>query len=105
VKERARPPLKFSPGSFIVARALMSARGKAQKEIESLKLLEKKIAKFLERHDEVQHEKAALARQLKERERQFARMSGRLKRFEHQRREARNRLQRILGRLEELDLQ
>ena len=73
-------------------------------DLENLKLLETKITKFLERHEEVRREKEALAQKLKEKEQQFAQLSGQIKQFEQERREMKVRLDKILGRLNGLDL-
>ncbi len=73
-------------------------------DLENLKTLEAKITKFLERHEEVRREKDALAQRLKEKEQQFAQLSGQLKQYEQERKEAKSRLEKILGRLNGLDL-
>ncbi len=73
-------------------------------DIENLKILETKITKFLERHEEVRREKDALAQRLKEKENQFAQLSGQLKQYEQERKELKTRLEKLLGRLDGLDL-
>lgn len=73
-------------------------------DLENLKLLEMKITKLLERHEEICRERDTLAQKLKEKEQQSGQIAGQLKEFEHERREVRSRLEKILGRLNGLDL-
>ena len=73
-------------------------------DLENLKLLETKITKLLERHEEVRREKEALAQKLTDKEQQFAQLSGQIKQYEQERREMKTRLEKILGRLNGLDL-
>jgi hypothetical protein len=64
-------------------------------ELENLKLLETKIEQFVGHHERVREEHEALVARLKERE---------LKQYEQERAELRSRLERILSRLNALDL-
>ncbi len=73
-------------------------------DLENLKLLEAKIDQFVTQHEKVCEERDALARRLKEKEEQFAQQAGQLKQYEHERGELKARLERILSRLEGLDL-
>jgi len=72
--------------------------------LESLKLLESKIGEFVDQHERVRHEHETLVQRLKEREQQLAETTAQLKQYEHERSEIRARLERILNRLEGLDL-
>jgi len=73
-------------------------------DLESLKLLESKIVKILDRHEEISREKEALAHRLKQQEEKFAQLAGQVKQFEDERRELKTRLEKILQRLNGLDI-
>lgn len=73
-------------------------------DIESLKQLESKIGRILDRHEEVRREKDALAQQLREREAMFSQLTGQVKQYEQERRELRTRLEKILERLNGIEI-
>lgn len=73
-------------------------------ELDSLKQLEGKIGKILDRHEEVRREKDALAQRLKQQEEKFAQLAGQVKQYEDERRELKARLEKILNRLNGLDI-
>jgi septal ring factor EnvC (AmiA/AmiB activator) len=73
-------------------------------DLESLKLLETKIGKILDRHEEVRREKDALAQRLKQQEEKFAQLAGQVKQYEDERRELKTRLEKILTRLNGLEI-
>ena len=73
-------------------------------DLESLKQLEGKIGKILDRHEEVRREKDALAQRLKQQEEKFAQLAGQVKQYEEERRELKTRLEKILNRLNGLDI-
>ena len=72
--------------------------------IENLKLLETKIDEFVDRHERAQQEHEALMQRLKEKERQLGEVTAQLKQQEQERAEIKARLERILSRLDGLDL-
>jgi septal ring factor EnvC (AmiA/AmiB activator) len=72
--------------------------------LDSLKLLEAKIGEFVDRHEQVRREQDQLREQVRERDKKLAEAVTQLKRFEKERGELRTRLERILGRLNGLDL-
>ena len=72
--------------------------------LENLKLLEEKINGFLARHEQVRGEKEALVVRLSERERAYTVLLERLQRYEQERNEMRDRLEKILNRFEGLDI-
>ena len=72
--------------------------------LESLKLLEAKIGEFVDQHERVRQEHESLVQRLKEQEQQLAAATAQLKQYEQERSETRARLERILSRLEGLDL-
>jgi septal ring factor EnvC (AmiA/AmiB activator) len=73
-------------------------------DLDSLKQLEGKIGKILDRHEEVRREKDALAQRLKQQEEKFAQLAGQVKQYEDERRELKTRLEKILTRLNGLDI-
>lgn len=73
-------------------------------DLESLKLLEAKIGRILDRHEEVRREKEALQRRLEEREQEFTQLTGQVKQYEQERRDLKTRLEKILSRLNGLDI-
>ena len=73
-------------------------------DLESLKQLENKLGKILDRHEEVRREKDALAQRLKQQEEKFAQLAGQVKQYEDERRELKVRLEKILHRLNGLDI-
>ena len=72
--------------------------------LENLKLLETKIDKFVTQHDKVRQERDTLGQRLKEKEAQLAQLAGQVKQYEQERNELKARLERILSRLEGLEL-
>jgi hypothetical protein len=72
--------------------------------LENLKLLEEKINGFLARHEQVRSEKEALVVRLSERERAYSILLERLQRYEQERNEMRDRLEKVLNRFEGLDI-
>ena len=73
-------------------------------DLESLKLLEAKVEQFVAQHERVREEQGALAQRLADKERELADATVTLKRYEQERAEVKARLQRILSRLDGLDL-
>jgi chromosome segregation ATPase len=73
-------------------------------DLESLKLLEAKVEQFVAQHERVREEQGALAQRLADKERELADAAVTLKRYEQERVEIKARLQRILSRLDGLDL-
>jgi hypothetical protein len=73
-------------------------------EMESLKLLENKIGKILDRHEEVRRENEALAQKLRQQEEKFQHLSTQVKEYEVERRELKTRLEKILERLNGLGI-
>lgn len=73
-------------------------------DLENLKLLEAKINQFIDRHERVRDERGALLARLTEQEKQLADAAAQLEKVEQERAEIRSRLERILSRLEGIDL-
>ena len=73
-------------------------------DLENLKLLEAKVNQFVEEHERVRDAHESLQQRLKEKEKQLADATAQLKQYEQERAEMRARLERILSRLEGLDL-
>ncbi|MCK6554564.1 cell division protein ZapB [Candidatus Binatia bacterium] len=72
--------------------------------LDSLKVLEARIGQFVDQHRRAKDEQAALAERVREQERQLAEVAAQLKRYELERAEIKARLERILSRLDGLDL-
>ena len=72
--------------------------------LDSLKLLETKIGEFVERHEQARREQEQLREQLRDRDKKLAEAAAQLKRFEKERGELRVRLERILGRLNAIEV-
>jgi septal ring factor EnvC (AmiA/AmiB activator) len=73
-------------------------------DLENLKLLETKINQFVDEHARVREAHESLLQRLKERDKQLADATALLKQYEQERAEMRTRLERLLSRLEGLDL-
>ena len=68
-------------------------------------MLESKIGKILDRHEEVRREKDALANKASSsRKRNSHRVAGQVKQYEDERRELKARLEKIINRLNGLDI-
>jgi septal ring factor EnvC (AmiA/AmiB activator) len=72
--------------------------------LESLKLLEDRVHQFVDQHERVRQEYDAVVRRLEQQEKQLADMTAQLERYEQERCEVRARLERILSRLDGVDL-
>ena len=73
--------------------------------LESLKLLEERVTGFLNRHEQIRHERADLVTRLDVQERAYALLLERVRQYELERHEMRERLEKILTRLAELDVE
>ena len=73
-------------------------------ELESLKLLEAKLSGFLERHEQVRTENAILATRLDEQEHEVSLLLERVRDYETERNEVRDRLEKILTQFSHLGL-
>ena len=73
-------------------------------DLENLKVLESKIDHFLTHHEKVRRERDSLSARVKDLEGQVAQAAGKLKQQEQERNELKTRLERILSRLDGLDL-
>ena len=66
--------------------------------------LEGKVNKLLERHDKIKREKEQAEKRLQQRETEWHQLKGQIRQYERERIELRERLDKILGHLEQLDL-
>ncbi len=73
-------------------------------ELENLKILESKIDQFVDEHERVRGEHEALLQRLRDKEQQLAEVTLQLKQYEQERSEVRARLERILTRLNGIDV-
>ncbi len=72
--------------------------------LQSLEELEERINQLLERHERVKKEKELAVRQLQEKETESHHLKGRIRQYERERSELREKLEKILGHFEGLDL-
>lgn len=72
--------------------------------LENLKLLEEKVNGFLARHEQVRGERERLATQLDEQERAYSVLLERVRQYEEERNEMRDRLEKILNSFDGLDM-
>ena len=72
--------------------------------LESLKLLEAKLSGFLERHEQVRSENAILTTRLDEQEHEVSLLLERVREYETERDEVRDRLEKILTQFSHLGL-
>ena len=72
--------------------------------LESLKLLEAKLSGFLERHEKVRSENVILATRLDEQEHEVSLLLERVRDYETERNEVRDRLEKILTQFSHLGL-
>jgi septal ring factor EnvC (AmiA/AmiB activator) len=73
-------------------------------ETSSLEELEAKIGRLLERHERIKREKELAEKKLQQREGEWHQLRGQLRQYERERSEIRERIEKILGHLEELDI-
>ena len=69
-----------------------------------LEELEGKISKLLERHEKIKREKEQAEKRLQQRETDWHQLKGQIRQYERERIELRERLDKIMGHLEQLDL-
>lgn len=72
--------------------------------LESLKILETKIAELVAQHQRMRQTNEQLQQKLREQEKQLSEAATRIKQFEKEREEVKGRLERVLSRFEGLEL-
>ncbi len=72
--------------------------------LESLEQLEVKIGQLLERHEKVKKEKELVEKRLQQQVSESHQLKGQLRQYERERNEIREKLERILGQFERMDL-
>jgi len=73
-------------------------------DLENLKELEFRVERLLELHEKMKQEKAQAEVRLQKKESEFETLKGQILRYERERRELRERLDKIMGQFERLDL-
>lgn len=73
-------------------------------ETSSLEELEAKIGRLLERHDRIKREKELAERKLQQRETEWHQLRGQIRQYERERNEIRERIEKILGHLDQLEI-
>jgi septal ring factor EnvC (AmiA/AmiB activator) len=69
-----------------------------------LEQLEIKINRLLEKHEKIKREKDQAEKKLLQRETEWHQLRGQIRQYQRERDEIRDRLDKILGHLEELDI-
>lgn len=72
--------------------------------LEHLEQLEHTINQLLERHEKVKKEKESVEKRLQQRETEWHHLKGQIRQYERERSEIRQKLERILGHIQHLDL-
>ncbi len=72
--------------------------------LESLKLLEERVHQFAAQHQRVRQEYDEVLQRLESKEKELAQAAAQVERYEQERNEIKARLERILSRLDGLDL-
>jgi chromosome segregation ATPase len=72
--------------------------------LDNLEQLEAKVNQLLERHESVKKEKELAERRLQQKEIEWHQLKGQLRQYERERSEIREKLEKILGHIERLDL-
>lgn len=72
--------------------------------LDSIEQLEARINQLLERHEKVKREKELAERRLQQKESEWHQLRGQLRQYERERVEIRDRLEKILGHIDRLDL-
>lgn len=72
--------------------------------LENLEQLEVRINQLLERHEKIKKEKESAEKRLLQKESESHQLKGQLRQYERERSELREKLERILGHFERLDL-
>ena len=71
---------------------------------ENIDRLETRITQLLERHEKIKREKEVAEKRLQQRETEWHQLKGQIRQYERERNEIRERLEKILGHFESLDL-
>lgn len=72
--------------------------------LDNLEQLEVRISQLLDRHERVKREKELAEKRLQQKESEWHQLKGQLRQYERERSEIREKLERILGHFERLDL-
>lgn len=72
--------------------------------LDNLEELEARISQLLDRHERVKREKELAEKRLQQKESEWHQLKGQLRQYERERSEIREKLERILGHFERLDL-
>src|SRR3990170_1618661 len=72
--------------------------------LDNLEQLEARIDQLLERHERIKREKELAEKKLQQKESESHQMKGQIRQYERERSEIREKLEKILGHFERLDL-
>ena len=73
-------------------------------DLENLEKLESRVERLLELHEKMREAKVQAEIRLQEKENEFETLKGQILQYERERRELRERLDKIMGQFERLDL-
>jgi septal ring factor EnvC (AmiA/AmiB activator) len=72
--------------------------------LDSIEQLEAKINRLIEQHERVKKEKASVEKKLQQKESEWHHLKGQLRQYERERTEMRDRLDKLIGQVANLDL-
>ena len=72
--------------------------------VENLEQLEEQINRLLDRHEKIKREKESAEKRVQQKETESHDLKGQLRRYERERSEIRDKIERILGHFERLDI-
>lgn len=72
--------------------------------LDNIEQLEAKIIRLIEKHERIKKEKDSVEKKLQQRESEWHHLKGQIRQYERERTEIREKLQKILGHFEQIDL-
>lgn len=72
--------------------------------LDNIEQLEARIDRLIEKHEKVRREKESIEKRLQQKESEWHHLKGQLRQYERERIELREKVDRILGQFESLDL-
>ncbi|HET8564200.1 MAG TPA: cell division protein ZapB [Candidatus Binatia bacterium] len=72
--------------------------------LDNIEQLEAKINRLIEKHERIKKEKDSVEKKLQQRDSEWHHLKGQIRQYERERTEIREKLQKILGHFEKIDL-
>ena len=72
--------------------------------LDNIEQLEAKINRLIEKHERIKKEKDSVEKKLQQRDSEWHHLKGQIRQYERERTEIREKLQKILGHFEQIDL-